>query len=201
MRPTIIVMIKAPRAGFVKTRLSPPLSDADAAALAVCFAQDVVNGARHTVGEVIIAYAPADGRDMLEALLRNDLHWIEQRGEDLGARLEAVAAQAFEMGFGPIVFVGADSPTLPPVFIATAIESLNAAETDIALGPTEDGGYYLVGAAPPPGLFQDIAWSTSKAFAHTARNVARLGCDCWRFQLVRRGHARRPRTPARRTFI
>ncbi|HYH86261.1 MAG TPA: TIGR04282 family arsenosugar biosynthesis glycosyltransferase [Pyrinomonadaceae bacterium] len=175
-RPAVIVMIKVPRAGFVKTRLTPALSDADAAALAVCLAQDAVNSASRVASEVIIAYAPSDGRDMLEASLPNGLHWLEQRGRDLGERLEAITVQAFEMGFGPLVFIGADSPTLPPVFIATAIRSLAAAESDIALGPTEDGGFYLVGLRiHARGIFRHIAWSTSEAYAQTARNAARLG--------------------------
>ncbi|MBC7929121.1 MAG: TIGR04282 family arsenosugar biosynthesis glycosyltransferase [Rubrivivax sp.] len=175
-RPAVIVMIKAPRAGFVKTRLTPPMSDADAAALAGCFAQDTVKSASSVTSEIIIAYAPADGRDMLEALLRNDLHWLEQRGEDLGERLEAIACEAFDMGFGPLVFIGADSPTLPPRFIATAIHSLTYAESDIALGPTEDGGYYLIGLRQNArGLFQNIAWSTAQTYAQTAHNAARLG--------------------------
>jgi rSAM/selenodomain-associated transferase 1 len=169
-------MIKAPRAGLVKTRLTPLLSDADAAALAACFAHDAVNGASRVASEVIIAYAPANGRDMLEASLPSGLHWMEQRGEDLGERLEGVAEQAFDLGFGPLIFIGADSPTLPPSFIATTIDSLAAAESDIALGPTEDGGFYLVGLrSHTRGIFQHIAWSTSEAYAQTARNAARLG--------------------------
>lgn len=176
MRPAVIVMIKAPRAGFVKTRLAPPLSHADAAALATCFAQDTVNIVSREASEVIIAYAPADGRDMLEASLPNDLHWLEQRGADLGERLEWIAKRAFDMNFGPLVFIGADSPTLPSSFIATAIHSLAAAESDIALGPTDDGGFYLVGLRQNArGLFQNIAWSTSQAYAQTASNAARLG--------------------------
>lgn len=175
-RPAVIIMVKAPRAGSVKTRLTPPLSEMDAAALAACFAQDTVNGASRVTSEVIIAYAPADGREMLEAFLPDGLRWLEQRGEDLGERLEAVAAQAFATGFGPLVFIGADSPTLPSQFIATAIDSLAAAESDIALGPTEDGGFYLVGLRQNThGLFRNIAWSTSQAYAHASRNAARLG--------------------------
>jgi rSAM/selenodomain-associated transferase 1 len=176
MRPAVIVMIKAPRAGFVKTRLTPPLSHADAAALAKCFARDTVNSVSLVTSEVVIAYAPSDGRDMLEASLRNDLVWLEQRGADLGERLEGIAARAFGMGFGPLVFVGADSPTLPPAFIATAIHSLAAAASDVALGPTDDGGFYLIGLRQNErALFQNIAWSTAQACAQTASNAARLG--------------------------
>jgi uncharacterized protein len=175
-RPAVIVMIKAPRAGLVKTRLTPILSQADAAALAVCFAQDAVSCASRVASELIIAYAPADGRDMLEASLPSGLQWLEQRGEDLGERLEAVAAHAFEMGFGPLVFIGADSPTLPSYFIAAAIHSLTVAGSDIALGPTEDGGFYLVGLRQTArGIFQNVAWSTSEARAHVARNAALRG--------------------------
>ncbi|HJU54207.1 MAG TPA: DUF2064 domain-containing protein, partial [Pyrinomonadaceae bacterium] len=75
----------------------------------------------------------------------------------------------------PLIFLGADSPTLPPAFIATAIERLAAHEADMTLGPAEDGGYYLIGLRRPErGLFQDVAWGTPQAYAQTARNAARL---------------------------
>ena len=141
-RPACIVMVKAPRAGAVKTRLTPPLTGAQAASLAACFAQDTVAGVRRVVPDVIVAYAPAGGRERLEALLfpEDGLLWVEQRGEELGARIEAAAAYARGLGHGPVVIVGADSPTLPPSFVRSAVASLAAGETDIALGPTEDGG-------------------------------------------------------------
>lgn len=175
MHPVIIVMVKAPRAGEAKTRLSPPLSASDAASLAACFAQDTVINARRVWHDVLIAFAPADGRATLEAMLPRDVHWLEQQGADLGARLDMVAAQAVARGFSPLIILGADSPTLPASFIATALDALTNNEADIALGPTEDGGYYLVGLRHPvAGLFQDIAWSTPLAYAQTAANAARL---------------------------
>jgi rSAM/selenodomain-associated transferase 1 len=174
-RPVVIVMIKAPRAGLVKTRLVPPLSEKQAASLAACFAQDVVRSAAGVAGELLVAYSPADGRDSLEALLPGGLLWCEQRGENLGARLDSVAAHADSLGFAPLVFIAADSPTLPPEFIATAIRWLDEGESDVVLGPTEDGGYYLVGLRRPArGLFQNIAWSTPRAYAQTTENASRL---------------------------
>jgi hypothetical protein len=178
VRPAVIVMIKEPRAGLVKTRLVPPLSAQEAASLAACFAQDVVNSAKRAAADLIIAYTPASGRATLETFLPGDLLWLEQRGADLGERLEQAAAQAFDLGFGPLILLGADSPTLPHSLIATAIDALSAAggDDDVALGATEDGGYYLVGLRrSTPGLFQDIAWSTPQAYAQTARNASRLG--------------------------
>jgi rSAM/selenodomain-associated transferase 1 len=175
-RPACIVMVKAPRAGAVKTRLVPPLSGAQAAALAACFARDVVGSLRRVVPDLIVAFAPPGGRDEMESLLPFEgLRWLEQRGADLGARLEAATARAFAQGFGPVVVTGTDSPTLPASFVGRAVASLAAAESDVVLGPTEDGGYYLVGLRrPAAGLFQNVAWSTPRARLETAANAARL---------------------------
>ncbi|MBV9957127.1 MAG: TIGR04282 family arsenosugar biosynthesis glycosyltransferase [Acidobacteria bacterium] len=176
MRPAVIIMLKAPRAGFVKTRLTPQLSAFEAAQLAACFAQDTVRCARETTGRLIIAYAPAEGRAALEATLAGDLLWLEQEGEGLGERLENVGARAFELGYAPLIFLGADSPTLPPRYIEQAICALTDGACDLALGATEDGGYYLLGLrSPAPGLFQNIEWSTPAAYAQTARNAGQLG--------------------------
>ncbi|HLM57982.1 MAG TPA: TIGR04282 family arsenosugar biosynthesis glycosyltransferase [Pyrinomonadaceae bacterium] len=176
IRPAVVLMIKAPLAGLVKTRLSPPLSAAEAASLAGCFARDAVGCAGGAGGEVVIAYAPAGGRATLGPLLPSASRWVEQKGGDLGARLEAVAVEVFGAGFGPVVILGADSPTLPPAYVARAVSALAAGEADIALGPTEDGGYYLVALrAPAPGIFQNIEWSTPRAYAQTARNAAARG--------------------------
>jgi hypothetical protein len=177
MRPVCIVMVKAPRAGAVKTRLVPPLSGADAAALAACFARDTVACVLRAVPEVVVAYAPPDGRAALEALFPEaGLLWLEQRGEGLGARLESAAAHAAALGYGPVVIVGADSPTLPARFVARAVAALSDGDSDVALGPADDGGYYLVGLRrPAPGLFRNVAWSTPHAYRQTADNAARAG--------------------------
>ena len=174
--PVSIVMVKAPRAGAVKTRLVPALSGAEAASLAACFAKDWVANARRVVGQVIVAYAPSDGRPALEKLLpHDDLLWHEQHGEDLGARLETAARYAASQDFSPIIITGADSPTLPTSFIETAIDSLATNKSDIVLCPTDDGGYCLVGLRRiTDSLFQNIQWSTPLAYGQTAENAARL---------------------------
>ncbi len=177
-------MAKAPRAGEAKTRLAPPLTREAAARLAASLFADTVSLALGLGAAVVVAYAPADGRASLKKLLRltsteeasGGVLWLEQRGEDLGERLDGVAARAFEAGFGPLLFVGADSPTLPPSFLASALEGLGRGRADVALGATEDGGYYAVGTrAPAAGLFDAVEWSTPRAYVQTARNAARLG--------------------------
>lgn len=182
-RPAVIVMAKAPRAGEAKTRLAPPLTDEQAARLAACLFADTVALALDAGAAVVVAYAPADGRASLEKALRltsieeasGELFWLEQRGEGLGERLDGVVARAFAGGFGPLLLVGADSPTLPPSFLTNALAELADGRADVALGGTDDGGYYAVGLrAPAPGIFDTVEWSTPRAYAQTARNAARL---------------------------
>ena len=183
-RPAVIVMAKAPRAGEAKTRLVPPLKPSEAAGLAACFFADTVSLALGIAGQVVVAYAPADGRAALADALREHAHapdagrmlWLEQRGDDLGERLAGVVEHAAALDLSPLLIVGADSPTLPPSFLATALEALSHARADVALGPTDDGGYYAVALrAPAPGLFDAVEWSTPRAYAQTARNAERLG--------------------------
>jgi hypothetical protein len=184
-QPIVIVMVKAPRAGEVKTRLVPPLSESEAASLAACFAQDSVINAQRVMRNVLVAYAPADARADLEPILPTDLLWFEQDGDNLGERLDSVAEYVSSHGYSPFVILGADSPTLPPALIHEALNVLAAREADISLGPTEDGGYYLVGMrGPAPGLFENIDWSTPSAYKQTAENAAKLilrlhPLPCW----------------------
>jgi len=181
--PAIIVMAKAPRPGEAKTRLTPPLTSEAAASLAACLFADTVALALGVGAAVVVAYAPADGRAPLEESLfaasgeesPGRVLWIEQRGEGLGERLDGVVARASSRGFGPLLLVGADSPTLPPAFLAAALEGLGRGRADVALGAAEDGGYYAVGVRRPvQGLFDSVEWSTPRAYAQTARNALRL---------------------------
>lgn len=182
--PAIIIMAKAPHAGEAKTRLAPPLTLEEAARLAACLFADTVALALGTGAIVVVAYAPADGRPPLEEALRaapramspGGLRWLEQRGDGLGERLNGVVRRAFAEGLGPLLLVGADSPTLPPLHLVSALEGLAGSRADVALGPTEDGGYYAVGMREPVAeLFDSVEWSTPRAYEQTARNAARLG--------------------------
>jgi hypothetical protein len=173
----IVVMAKAPRSGEVKTRLSPPLSPGECAALAACFFADVTMAAAALVPTLFVAYSPAGGRDVLASLLpsRVAARWLEQRGADLGERLAAATGEVFARGFGPIVVVGTDSPTLPPEHVAAAIRALEAGEADVTLGPADDGGYYLVGLRrTAPRLFERVEWGTPRVYEQTARNARAL---------------------------
>jgi rSAM/selenodomain-associated transferase 1 len=172
----IVVMAKTPRPGTVKTRLCPPLSAEAAADLASCLLRDTVAGALASGAPVMVAYSPGDGREMLESLLPPGLHWAPQRGGDLGARMHGAMEAAGALGYSPTIIVGTDSPTLPRGILTTAIDALCAGAADVVFGPSEDGGYYLAGAAAPvPGLFENVAWSSARALDDSLRNAEALG--------------------------
>src|ERR1044072_80091 len=172
-RPAVIIRAKAPRAGEAKTRLAPPLTQAEAAQLAGGLFADTVSLALGLGAVVVTAYAPADGRPSLEEALRVSLReetlksvlWLEQSGGDLGERRAGVVERAAAQGFGPLLLIGADSPTLPPAFLNSALEELAQGHADVALGGTEDGGYYAVGMLEHAAeLFDSIERSTPRPY-------------------------------------
>ncbi len=177
-KSVVVVMCKAPRAGEVKTRLTPFLSAEEAAALAGCLFRDAVRNAARAGCGVSVAYAPRDGRRALEELLAAEasgVDFFEQQGADLGERLEAAAAHAFAGGGGPVFIKGTDT-LIPPELLTGALRDLSNSDADLALGPAEDGGFYLVGLRSlEPGLFRGVAWGTERVYRQTAANASRLG--------------------------
>ena len=170
-------MAKVPRPGTVKTRLRPLLSDVQSAKLATCFLRDTVAKAARLTPNVVIAYSPDDGEAEIAALLPGQHLYIAQKGVDLGERLQSAVAVSETLGFGPIVLVGTDSPTLPDEYIHAAFKHLAVNEKGIAVGPADDGGYYLIGMSRAESeLFRGIEWSSKWVFEQTmanARNISK----------------------------
>jgi uncharacterized protein len=170
----LVVFAKAPRAGAVKTRLCPPLSPAAAARLYRCFLLDTLDQVRAVDGITpVIAYAPRRARAFFAAA-QPRTRLLPQTGSDLGARMANAFARLFARGFEAVVIVGADSPTLPPGRLRAAIRALAADATDGVIGPSEDGGYYLIGLrAPCPELFVGVPWGTDRVLDDTRRKAER----------------------------
>ncbi len=168
-------MTKVPDVAEVKTRLRPILSHDQCSSLAKCFLLDMVAKAEHICGNVIVAFSPKSGRQQLRDIIGEGLQIVPQEEGDLGERLVAVIDKAFALGFGPVIMTGTDSPTLPYEYIANAIEYLQIHENGITLGPTDDGGYYLIGVSKKlDGIFQDVTWSSDKVFAQTISNIKKI---------------------------
>lgn len=180
LRETIAVMAKAPRLGDVKTRLHAALGLDGATALYESLLRDtfdlVSDLRRERPGvRVVLSFAPADGLDELERLSLGHDAAIAQRGDDLGERVTNCFRDALADGADAVALVGADAPTLPVERLAEAFAAL-AGGADLALGPAEDGGYYLVGARGlHESLFRNMAWSTATVFAETRARARALG--------------------------
>ncbi len=170
----VVVFAKAPAPGLVKTRLSPPFSPEQAAALYRAFAADSLSAAEGTPGaKAVVAYEPhPDWPD--PSWLRNPApEWFPQEGADLGRRLAAATGKAFVDGAERVVVIGTDSPHLASSRIEEAFSRLAAAP--VVLGPARDGGYYLIGLrGPNPTLFDDIPWSGTDVLKATLERAAEL---------------------------
>jgi hypothetical protein len=172
----VAIMAKAPRAGAVKTRLCPPLVAAEAAALYRCFLLDKIAAVRALAGaQPVVAYTPDEARAEFAALAP-DFSLVPQHGPDLGARLHATLAGLLAAGHPGAVAVDSDTPTLPGEFLQQAVDCLARPGPDVVLGPTEDGGYYLIGVrAAHRALFDAVPWSTSAVLEVTLRQAAAAG--------------------------
>ena len=176
MRIVVSIMAKAPRAGEVKTRLCPPLSTEEAAELYRCFLLDKIEQVR-TLKEAspAIAYTPAEGRMVFEELAPG-FALVPQRGADLGTRLANSFDHLFAKGYAAALAIDSDTPTLPTGFLQQALDFIATPQIDVVLGPTEDGGYYLIGLRTLHlELFEEIAWSTAQVLPETIRRAEAKG--------------------------
>ena len=178
----IAVMAKAPRIGEAKTRLSPPLSAAQAAQLSASFLEDIAHNllaaARSAPIEGYVACSPAGSEALFLALLPPGIDLVPSRRAGLGHSLFDAAEDLLGQGYGSVCLVNADSPTLPTAVLTAAAMALAREGDRIVLGPAADGGYYLIGLKQPHRrLFADIAWSTERVFRQTIDRAAELGLE------------------------
>jgi rSAM/selenodomain-associated transferase 1 len=167
-------MAKAPRPGKVKTRLSPPLSSDQAAALNICFLRDTaqnlaeVCAAHPNSADALISYTPIGDESAFDNLLPPAFALIPQRGDTFGERLLYAAQDIIASGYASVCLIDSDSPTVPAVAFKQAIAELRRPGDRIVLGPSNDGGYYLIGLKQPhPEPFTNITWSTATVAAET----------------------------------
>ncbi len=160
-----IIFSRYPRPGFSKTRLIPHLGSVAAADLQRRMTEAVVAQAKGLQQvRVELAMADAEKEEMASWLGR--LPWQQQVGEGLGERMEYAFSQAFQRGYRRVIIVGADCPKLSTKILAQAFQELHKKE--MVLGPTTDGGYYLIGLRQPkPELFVNIDWGSDQVLAQT----------------------------------
>lgn len=169
-------MAKQPRAGYTKTRLVPPLTSEQAADLYEAMLLDIIDRllARTDCTTMIAIDAPESAAWFDEAV--PDVDHVVQAGDALGDRLDAVLAQCLDLGYGAALAISSDSPDLPSKHLDNALALLADDETDIVLGPTEDGGYYLIGWKQRwTPVVADVTMSTPDVLADTVAIAERVG--------------------------
>src|SRR5438270_1708447 len=158
----LVIMAKAPRPGAVKTRLAPSLSPAAITSLYCCLLQDTLALARSLQDVEVAIMCPDSDVNELVQLVGRDVNVVPQKGQGLAAGLTSVFTHFADHHQRRIVAFNSDSPHLPPSVLEQAFETLAA--HDVFLGPTHDGGYYLIGAkASYPTLFASDGMGTSTA--------------------------------------
>lgn len=193
MTCAIAVMAKAPRAGKVKTRLSPPLSPEEAMAMSAAFLRDITENIRLAAQQAdiagFVAYAPAGLEGLFDGLLAEGTGLVladGQLGDGLGDMPPGVQGfgrsllhatrSLLARGFASVCVLNSDSPTLPTNRLVRAARALEQSGDRAVLGAAEDGGYYLLGLkAAHAGCYADIAWSTDAVAGQTRDAVRRLG--------------------------
>jgi rSAM/selenodomain-associated transferase 1 len=184
------VMAKAPRPGFSKTRLCPPLRPDQAARLSAAFLRDITENialaARDAPIGGYIAYAPAGAEALFEGHLAAGTGLLLADGsppmpagvQGFGRSLLHAIMAMLELGHGSAVVLNSDSPTLPTALLVRTAAALARDGDRVVLGPADDGGYYLLGMkAAHAHLFADIAWSTDSVAQTTRLRAAQLGLE------------------------
>jgi rSAM/selenodomain-associated transferase 1 len=187
----LLVMAKVPKAGQVKTRLARTVGDGAALRLAEAFLADTWQTARRVPNATAVlvlsgaggpqpsgAQPPDQGGVAAALAAAPGTVWDQGEG-DLGQRLERALCRALAT-HGWAMAIGTDSPDLPEVWLSDAAETLerhaSASEPHAVLGPTVDGGYFLIGlTACPPGLLEHLPWSREVTFEATRNRLTSFG--------------------------
>jgi rSAM/selenodomain-associated transferase 1 len=175
MGDVLLVFVKDPRPGAVKTRLAARLGHERAAAVYRALAEE---GIRRTAPrgdeyERVFVFDPPEARAAVEAWLPGSA-LAPQAAGDLGARMSAAFHDAFARGARRVALIGTDVPWVSRDDVLDALLSLD--RDDVAIGPATDGGYYLLALGrPEPELFRDVPWSTAEVLARTLERAAARG--------------------------
>lgn len=171
----MVIMAKQPQAGETKTRLCPPLSPPQASALYQALLQDTIElGASMKGIDLAIAITPPESQPYFESISPAGTRLLPVECRDIGDCLTKAFSHLLQEGYKKVLALNADGPTLPPEYLLQAVEGLD--DHDVVLGPSEDGGYYLIAMRKlHMEIFTGIPWSTSRVITCTLEKVKALG--------------------------
>jgi uncharacterized protein len=178
----VAIMAKASAPGQTKTRLVPPLTFDEAAALNTAFLKDIADNlllaGRSSSIAGYVAFAPRDSEDFFRGILPPATGLIEACLPNLGECLLHTVEQLLARGHLSAVVINSDSPTLPTALLIETAEVLARPGERAVLGPSSDGGYYLLGLKTTHRrLFEDIAWSTELVAEQTRERAGEIELD------------------------
>ncbi|MCG8634708.1 MAG: TIGR04282 family arsenosugar biosynthesis glycosyltransferase [Desulfobacterales bacterium] len=170
---SLIVFLRAPEPGRVKTRLAGDVGDKRALTLYKSFAAATLAAADRWCdtsrsGEVLLSYYPENKLELMQDWLGRERFYLAQSGADLGRRMSNAMASAFDRGAERVVLVGTDVPQISSRHLEQAFEILH--KKDVVLGPSLDGGYWLIGMNRKrfvPDIFSNVNWGSSAVFSET----------------------------------
>lgn len=166
----VLLFIKAPLMGQVKSRLAADVGEEIALGLYKNFVLDMINTLEESGHFFRICYHPPKEEKAVSAWLGPYYPYMPQLGNDLGAKMGGAFNRIFSEGFDSGVLIGSDVPDMPSTMVQEAFESLK--HSDVVIGPAADGGYYLVGFNQDsflPRVFDGIPWSTNTVYQETIR--------------------------------
>ena len=175
-RNCILFFVKSPEQGKVKKRLAASLGETVAVKLYTSFVFDALATLNTCGVRVVVCFSPPAARKSVVAWLGHHYAYMPQRGVDLGQRMKNGFIDAFDRGFQQVIIVGSDIPDLPRNVIEEAFESLIYRDT--VLGPSFDGGYYLIGFKRDtftPLVFEGIQWGTETVVQETIDRLRTKG--------------------------
>jgi len=163
----LCVFIKAPILGHVKTRLQPDLSEEKSLQFYKAMVEDLVDHFRSCPDfDVFLCFYPETEKNFIRKWMGAELSYLHQSGEDLGERMANTFSWCFLQGYQKAILIGSDLPDLDQSTILNGFDVLR--NKDVVLGPSTDGGYYLIGMKKEqPDLFSNMAWSTSTVLDET----------------------------------
>lgn len=177
----LIIFLKNPELGKVKTRLAQRIGDEAALAVSLKLIRQT---------QAVTDLLPIDKAVYYSSFIDNEDNWHNkkytkhlQQGENMGERMFNALAQVLSEGYGKAVLIGSDIHLLTEDVLMDAFEKLEA--NDVVLGPAKDGGYYLIGIKKPePKLFDLKYWSTPNVFSETVKKIKELKLSYGQTQLL-----------------
>lgn len=172
MKSKLIIFVKNPIKGHVKTRLAKKLGETEALKVYTKLLSYTRRVTEHIEAEKEICYSQSIEQD--RAFWGDHFSFGVQSGDDLGARMSNAFEESFQQGFNKVVLIGSDCAELTPEILNKAFDSLDY--HDVTVGPAEDGGYYLIGMAGYyPDLLSGIVWSTDAVYDQTLNKITKAG--------------------------